>query len=246
MQQIYDHYTASDFKVWKLLFDRQAANLQQYAAEKFLLSLEKIQFTSDRIPEFDEVNRLLAMHTGWQITVVPNIVPDREFFEMLQQQRFPATTWLRRPDQLDYLEEPDMFHDVFGHLPFLCDADYCAFLSRLAAIGMRFIDDAAVIQMLSRLYWFTIEFGLIREEQQLKIYGSGLLSSYGETLYSISEEPQHLPFDVRTLLHTPYRNDVIQDKYFVIGSFEQLFGCLDEAEQVLAAEYAARKVQAGI
>src|SRR5262245_26611172 len=119
MQQAYDQYTAADFGVWKLLFDRQIANLQQYAAVKFLRALENIQFSADRIPEFNEVNRLLAAQTGWQITVVPNIVPDREFFEMLQQQRFPATTWLRRPDQLDYLEEPDMFHDVFGHLPFL-------------------------------------------------------------------------------------------------------------------------------
>lgn len=237
MHQAYDQYTAADFGVWKLLFDRQMANLQQYAALRFLQSLEKIRFRADRIPRFENVNQLLAAQTGWQITVVPNIVPDRDFFEMLRQQRFPATTWLRRPDQLDYLEEPDMFHDVFGHLPFLSDPDYCAFLSRLAAIGMRFIDDTAVIQMLSRLYWFTIEFGLVREEGQLKIYGSGLLSSYGETLYSVSEEPQHLPFDVQTLLHTPYRNDVIQDKYFVVASFEQLFGCLDEAESILEAIY---------
>lgn len=243
MKQAYDQYTTADFGVWKLLFDRQIANLEKYAAGKFLQSLKQIQFTAGRIPEFDEVNKLLAAQTGWQITVVPNIVPDREFFEMLQQKHFPATTWLRRPDQLDYLEEPDMFHDVFGHLPFLADADYCAFLSRLAAIGMRFIDDAQVISMLSRLYWFTIEFGLVREDGQLKIYGSGLLSSYGETLYSISEEPQHLPFDVATILHTAYRNDVIQDKYFVIESFEQLFNSLDEAEQVLEAEYAKRKEQ---
>ena len=108
---------------------------------------------------------------------------------------------------------------------------------------MRFIDDAQVISMLSRLYWFTIEFGLVREDGQLKIYGSGLLSSYGETLYSISEEPQHLPFDVATILHTAYRNNVIQDKYFVIESFEQLFNSLDEAEQILEAEYAKRKEQ---
>jgi phenylalanine-4-hydroxylase len=226
LQQEYEQYTEEDFRVWKILFERQIINLQETVAVKFLEGLEKINFSSERIPNFKETNLLLERLTGWHIQAVPGIIPDKDFFELLGQKKFPATCWLRKFSQLDYLEEPDMFHDVFGHIPLLTDESYCDFLLGLSAIALKYLDKPEVIELMSRLYWFTIEFGLIQEKGVSKIYGAGIISSSGETKYSLSDKPVHLPFDVVSILQTSFYKDHLQEKYFVVTSFEELYHCL--------------------
>ncbi|NEN23164.1 phenylalanine 4-monooxygenase [Cryomorpha ignava] len=231
MIQTYSAYTDEDFAVWKLLYSRQMEILPKLAAKEYLDALERVNFTADRIPHFNEVNKLLGETTGWKIDVVPHIIPVEEFFPKLERKTFGATTWLRKMSELDYLEEPDMFHDVFGHVPLLSNTTFCAFFHGLSKIAMKHLDNPEILEKLGRMYWFTIEFGLIRESGDLKIYGAGIMSSHGETKYSVSNEPTHLPFDVKTILNKTYNNMIIQDTYFVIDSFEQLFDSLGEIER---------------
>ncbi len=233
MKQDYDAYGEEDFKVWKILYERQIVNLPKAASKAYLEGNEAVNFTSDRIADFAVVNDRLAKTTGWGIQVVPGLIDDDLFFGLLNNKRFPSSTWLRKMEQLDYLEEPDMFHDAFAHMPMLTNQPYVDFLQQLSGLALRHIDDKLAIDLLSRIYWFTIEFGLIKEAGELKIYGAGILSSAGETKFSLSDEPAHLPYDVRKILHTPYWKDKFQDKYFVIESYEQLFDSIPEIEQVL-------------
>ena len=233
MVQVYSAYTPEDFKVWELLFTRQIANLQSVASKDYLKGIEEVKFTKDKIPNFDETNALLKQLTGWSLEVVPGLIPQVDFFQLLSQKKFSATTWLRKLSQLDYLEEPDMFHDVFGHVPLLSNHAYCKFFEGLSNIALKHIDNPKVIEALGRIYWFTIEFGLIREDGELKIYGAGILSSPGETKHSLSESPEVLAFDIPTLFESDYRTDVFQTKYFVIDSYEQLYNSLEKIEEEL-------------
>jgi len=235
MKQVYEHYTPEDFDVWKLLFDRQHRNLPAAASEVFLEGLNKILFSADSIPEFDQTNQLLQSITGWQLAVVPGIVPDYTFFELMSNRRFPATTWLRKMSELDYLEEPDMFHDVFAHVPLLTNQSFVDFLEELSRIGLHYSGNTYAIELLSRIYWFTVEFGLIREKNGLRIYGAGILSSAGETKFCLSDAPPHFEFDVATILATPYRKDVFQDRYFVIESYEQLYQSIPVIKNIIAS-----------
>ena len=223
MKQIYENYTEEDQNVWKILFDRQFPHLPEAATEEFLKGLKKINFTADRIPNFEETNVILRELTGWEIYAVPGIVEDDLFFDLMANRKFPATTWVRKMSQLDYLEEPDMFHDVFAHIPLLTNQAFVDFLQAISKFGQEWIDDDWAIHLLSRIYWFTIEFGLIRENGQLRIYGAGVLSSSGETQYSLSNQPEHHEYDVDHILDTPYRKDKMQDRYFIIDSYEQLY-----------------------
>jgi phenylalanine-4-hydroxylase len=190
--------------------------------------LKVIDFRGDKIPNFDEVNATLMSLTGWSLEVVPNIVPKKEFFELLAEKKFPATSWLRTLKQLDYLEEPDMFHDVFAHVPLLTNPQYCDFFKELSQIALKHLNDEFAIELLGRVYWFTIEFGLIREADKVKIFGAGILSSNGESTYSVSPQPQHYNFDVDALIDSPYRTDIMQEKYFIIQSFDELYNALPE------------------
>lgn len=234
MKQEYNKYTAEDFQVWKILFERQEENMPGRATAEFLEGIRRINFTADKIPDFRETNPLLKSITGWELAVVPGIIPDDVFFTLMANRKFPASTWLRKMSELDYLEEPDMFHDVFGHVPLLTNQPFVDFLQELSKIGLDYIDNKWAIELLSRIYWFTIEFGLIREEGQLRIYGAGILSSPGETLYSLSDQPKHFEYDVEQILNTPYRKDTFQDRYFIIESFEQLYESLPEIKQLMA------------
>jgi phenylalanine-4-hydroxylase len=168
--------------------------------------------------------------------VVPGLIPNREFFQLMSNRNFCATTWLRTMEQLDYLQEPDMFHDVFGHVPLLTNPPLCNFLADLSRIALRFVENERVIELISRVYWFTVEFGLIREEGQLKIYGAGILSSVGETKYALGDIPVRIPYDVRLMLDTPYIKEKFQEKYFVIDSYDQLYASVDEIERLLEEE----------
>lgn len=234
MKQEYSKYTAEDFQVWKILFERQQQNLPGRATEEFLRGIERINFVPDKIPDFSETNPLLKSITGWELAVVPGIIADDIFFSLMANRKFPASTWLRKMSELDYLEEPDMFHDVFGHVPLLTNQAFVDFLQELSKIGLDYIDNKWAIELLSRIYWFTIEFGLIRENGQLRIYGAGILSSPGETLYSLGDQPQHFEYNVEQILNTPYRKDVFQERYFIIESYEQLYESLPEIKKLMA------------
>lgn len=233
MRQIYDNYKEEDFQVWKLLYDRQIKNLPLAASEAFLKGLDQVKFDPEKIPAFSETNEILEKLTGWKLAVVPGIVPDYTFFELMSNRNFPATTWLRKMEELDYLEEPDMFHDVFAHVPLLSNQHFVDFLQELSKIGLDYVGDDYAIELLSRVYWFTVEFGLIRESGNLRIYGAGILSSAGETKYSLSNEPQHHEFDIDQMLDTPYRKDVFQTQYFIIDSYDQLYHSIPEIKEKL-------------
>ena len=234
MKQIYENYTEEDQEVWKLLFDRQIPNLQDAATRAFMEGLDKIRFTNRQIPHFEQTNALLKGLTGWEIYAVPGIVEDALFFELMANKKFPATTWLRKKSELDYLEEPDMFHDVFAHIPLLTNQAFVDFLQELSQLCHQYMGNPLAIHLLSRVYWYTIEFGLIRENGTLRIYGAGILSSVGETAFSLSEKPIHAAFDVDTLLEAAYRKDSFQERYFIIDSFEQLYQSMPEIKEKLA------------
>lgn len=234
MEQVYENYTSEDQEVWKILYERQIKNLPSAATIAYLEGLEEIKFKSDKIPEFSATNKILKSLTGWELAVVPGIVPDYTFFELMSSKKFPATTWLRKMEELDYLEEPDMFHDVFAHVPLLTNQAFVNFLEELSIIGLNYCGDDYAIDILSRVYWFTVEFGLIRENNQLRIYGAGILSSAGETKYSLSTEPKHHEFDVQQIANTSYRKDVFQTEYFIIESYEQLYNSIPLIKSILA------------
>ncbi len=232
-QQIYSNYTPQDFEVWKTLFNRQLELLKPIVSVEYLNALSIINFTQDKIPDFDEVNTILKSTTSWSLKVVPSISEQKEFFNFLSQKKFTTTCWLRTMQQLDYLEEPDMFHDVFGHVPLLCNQAYVDFFKGISDIALRNMDNPKAIELLGRLYWFTIEFGLIEEAGQLKIYGAGIISSKGETEHCLSEHAKQLPFDIQTIFETDYKTDVFQETYFVIHSFQELYNSLNTVELVL-------------
>jgi phenylalanine-4-hydroxylase len=233
MKQIYENYTAEDQDVWGILFRRQFENIKKVATKEFVDGIDKIHFTEKAIPNFEETNKYLKDLTGWQVAAVPGIVDDDKFFELLSNRIFPATTWLRTREQLDYLEEPDMFHDVFGHIPLFTNQPFVDFLQGLAKIGLKHLDNDWAIHLLSRIYWFTIEFGLIREEGDLRIYGAGIISSPGETKFSISDEPEHFDYNVEAIIDSSYRKDKFQTKYFIIDDYEQLYSTLPHIEKVI-------------
>ena len=240
MTQHYDDYTPDEQAVWELLFRRQMDRLPGRASRAYLDGIVATGFPNARIPHFErDLNPRLLPITGWRVVAVPGLIGNREFFELMADRQFPATTWVRGRDQLDYLPEPDMFHDTFGHVPVLTNQSFCDFLAALSRIALRFVDHPEAIDMISRLYWYTVEFGLIREDNELRIYGGGILSSPGETIYALeSDVPQRLPYDVTTLLQTPYIIDHFQEKYFVIDSYEQLFDSIPEIEAVLEEQLA--------
>jgi phenylalanine-4-hydroxylase len=233
LTQVYENYTSEDKAVWKILFQRQMELLKDLAAPEFLNALEKIGFVPDKIPDFGETNRILSSSTGWTLEVVEGIISESDFFDLLAQKRFPATTWLRKMNELDYLPEPDMFHDVFGHVPLLIDKQFSDFFEAFGKLGVKYKNESQIVQMLGRIYWFTIEFGLIKQQNKLQIYGAGILSSHGESKYSLSDEPKHLPFNATTIMQTHFENDKIQDKYFVIDSFKQLYESMPLIQQVI-------------
>lgn len=227
--QEYDKYTREDHAVWEALYQRQVDLLEGRADPLFLESLPAISFRPDAIPEFDEVNEKLRPKTGWEIKAVPGLIPDRDFFTMLLNKKFPVSTWIRSMEQLDYLQEPDMFHDVFGHVPLLTVQAYCDFLSGLADIALDYIDNKDALTVLARLYWYTIEFGLIRKEGVgLRIYGAGIFSSKTEVPYSLEADVPRYDFDVKKIMQTPKKIDDLQYHYFVIRSYTQLYESLKE------------------
>lgn len=239
--QIYSNYTTEDFNVWKTLFTRQMELLKPNVSETYLSALETVNFTANKIPDFNEVNNILMPITGWSLHVVPSISPQPVFFDFLSKKKFTATCWLRTMEQLDYIEEPDMFHDVFAHVPLLSNNAYCNFFKGISDIANENRENPSAIELLGRIYWFTIEFGLKKENNKLKIYGAGIISSAGETRHCLGNDCRKTPFDVKTIMNTGFRTDLLQEQYFVIESFEQLYNSLPEIRAVLKEELATRR-----
>ena len=220
--QRWEEFTAEDHWVWDTLFARQQTLLHGRAVAEFEQSLEVLHLSRPGVPNLDELNDKLHARTGWTVVAVPGLVPDDVFFRHLSQRRFPAGNFIRSPRQLDYLEEPDVFHDVFGHVPLLAQPAVGDFMQALGELGLEALDHDE-LHRLARLYWYTVEFGLSRENGELKIYGAGILSSFGESHYSLeSARPTRAPFDLRKVLRTSYRTDSFQKRYFVIDSFHDV------------------------
>lgn len=232
MRQQFEQYTQEDFDVWKTLFDRQVVNLKDKACSEYLNALEEMcaVLYSDRIAEFNQLNDWFKPQTGWSMYCVPGLIPVDEFFELLAKKQFCSSTWLRSMSQLDYLEEPDMFHDVFGHIPLLSNKVFSEFIHEFGKLGVRNLDNEERVIQLQRLYWFTIEFGLI-EQNGPKVFGAGIASSFGETICSLDENTLRVPFDLDEVLETYFETDKIQTKYFVIESMEQLYTAIIELKE---------------
>ena len=224
IEQPWDGYSETDHAVWRELYQRQRQLLVGRASDEFLAAQDAMGMTPDRIPKFTEINAVLKGATGWEIIGVEGLLPELDFFDHLANRRFPVTWWIRRPDQVDYIEEPDLFHDLFGHVPLLMlpvFADYMAAYGR-GGVKAHGINPDALVH-LTRLYWYTVEFGLIRQPDGLRIYGSGIVSSKGESIHSLeSDSPNRIGFDLQRIMRTRYRIDSYQKTYFVIDSFDQL------------------------
>jgi len=220
--QDYVRYTEQDHDTYRRLYARQSALLPGLASEAFIAALPSLG-AEDRIPRFDEVNERLARATGWEIVGVPGLIPEVPFFTLLANRKFPVTDWIRTPDEFDYIVEPDIFHDLFGHVPLLFNPVFADYVQRYGQGGLK-AEQLGACEMLARLYWYTIEFGLIREPAGLRAYGAGILSSSGELAYAVqSPTPQRLPLALERTMRTRYKIDSYQETYFVIDSFQELF-----------------------
>ena len=221
-EQDHRRYTAADHDTYRRLHERQLEQLPGLACEEFIAAVRQLG-AADRIPHFDEVSERLMRATGWQIVCVPGLIPEEAFFALLAARRFPVTEWIRRPEEFDYVVEPDVFHDLFGHVPLLFDPVFADYMQAYGAGGLK-AGRLDACELLARLYWYTVEFGLIRTPQGLRAYGAGILSSAGELRHSVTSlQPRRVAFDLQRLMRTRYRIDTFQQTYFVIDSFEQLF-----------------------
>ena len=233
-------YDPGEHQVWTTLYNRQASQLPGRAAEVFLKGLDALDLHRGGIPDFKRINQDLSRLTGWTVVAVPGLVPDAVFFEHLANRRFPAGRFIRKPGQLDYLEEPDVFHDVFGHVPMLTDPTFADYMQAYGTGGLRAVH-LGHLHHLARLYWYTVEFGLMQSPQGLRIYGAGIVSSHAESRFALeSASPNRIGFDLERVMRTPYRIDDFQQTYFVIPSLQAL---LDATQQDFGPIY--RRLEAG-
>jgi phenylalanine-4-hydroxylase len=229
MEQHYDLYTEEDLKVWKKLYSRQYENLQGKSCSLYLECLDGLNpvLNQERIPDFNELKKALSLSTGWTIEVVPGLIPVDEFFQFLSERKFCSSTWLRSYSQLDYLEEPDMFHDIFGHIPMIAHEPYAKFMQDFGTLGVKHKDEPAVVKALQNIYWYTIEFGLMEGPHGLETYGAGIASSFGETNHVFNESVEIKDFSLEEIMNRDFVNSEIQNTYYRLESFEQLFNCLE-------------------
>lgn len=226
IDQRFNRYTAEDHAIWHELFARQTKLLPGRACEEYFAAFKKLAFLEEGIPRFEKLTEVTYRETGWEIVAVPGLIPADAFFTLLAQRRFPVTHWIRPREKMDYLIEPDIFHDLFGHVPLLIHpvfADYMQEYGQGALRAMQLGGDD-YLKMITTLYWFTVEFGLIKNKDGIRIYGAGIVSSKGESIYSLeSPAPNRLGFDLKRIMKTEYLIDDYQKTYWVIDSFEQLF-----------------------
>jgi phenylalanine-4-hydroxylase len=228
--QDWDRFSPDEHQRWDQLFARQTALLPGRAAEAFLRGLDVLELSSMGIPDYRDLNPRLKAATGWEVVAVPGLVPDAIFFEHLANRRFPAGNFIRSANELDYLQEPDVFHDVFGHVPMLADPVFADYMVAYGKGGLRSLSYGA-LHKLARLYWYTVEFGLIEEAGALRAYGAGIVSSYGETLFALEDpSPQRIAFDLVRTMRTLYKIDAFQQSYFVIPSLDHLLRLTQETD----------------
>ena len=220
--QRWDQYTPEQHALYARLHQRQTAQLPGLACDEFIQAVQQLG-PADRVPRFDDVNERLFPATRWQIVAVPGLIPEEAFFALLAKRKFPVTEWLRKPEEFDYVVEPDVFHDLYGHVPLLFNPVFADYMQAYGEGGLK-ASRLDACELLARLYWYTVEFGLIATPQGLRAYGAGILSSAGELLHSVrSPEPRRVAFDLQRLMRTRYRIDSFQSTYFVIDAFGQLF-----------------------
>jgi phenylalanine-4-hydroxylase len=228
--QNWEKFSADEHANWDRLFARQTAMLPGRAADAFMRGIDVLKLSRPGIPDYLELNARLMAATGWQIVAVPGLVPDDVFFDHLANRRFPAGNFIRTPEQLDYLQEPDVFHDVFGHVPMLADPVFADYMVAYGKGGLRSLGFGA-LDHLARLYWYTVEFGLIQQPDGLRIYGAGILSSYAESIFALDDpSPNRIAFDLLRVMRTHYRIDDFQQSYFVISSIDQLLNVTLETD----------------
>jgi phenylalanine-4-hydroxylase len=228
--QDYTAYTGENHEVWRILYERRMATLRATGSAVFLEGIDRIGLSPDRVPDLTDVNWRLSNRTGWNAVPVAGFIPAAEFFRCLASRRFPTTVTVRPREQLDYLPEPDIFHDVFGHVPLHSDPVFADFLRRFGALASASESEEEVTQM-ARLFWFTVEFGLIEERGKTRIYGSGLISSHGDAANALGDRCRRLPFDLDAVLAQPFEIDHFQDILFVVKSFDQLFQAVETVEK---------------
>lgn len=222
ISQDWASYSVAEHAMWDTLFARQVALLARRAAPAFLEGIDVLRMSKPGIPDFNELSERLYKATGWSVVAVPGLIPEEAFFEHLANRRFVAGRFIRTPSQIDYLQEPDVFHDVFGHVPLLVNPVFADYMQAYGQGGLRSMHYGS-IHRLARLYWYTVEFGLIRDGDGLKLYGAGIASSASESRFALdSDSPNRLGFDLKRIMRTKYRIDDFQQNYFVIDSFEQL------------------------
>ena len=222
IDQGWERYTAQDHGVWKTLFERQTRLLIGRACDAFVQGMRELPIGPEQIPDFRRLSDILMRRTGWQVVAVPGLVPDEVFFDHLANRRFPSGNFIRKPHELDYLEEPDVFHDVFGHVPLLMNPTMADYIQAYGVGGLR-AQKLGVLDKLSRVYWYTVEFGLVQQVDGLRIYGAGIASSATESVFALDDpSPNRLRFDLERVMRTRYRIDDFQESYFVIGDMDEL------------------------
>ena len=220
--QDWARYTDADHDTYRRLYERQAAQLPGLACDAFIEALPSLG-VKDHIPRFDEINERLYKATRWEVVAVPGLIPELPFFQLLANRKFPVTDWIRKPEEFEYIVEPDVFHDLFGHVPLLFNPAMADYVQRYGQGGIK-AHELGACEQLARLYWYTVEFGLIAQRDGLRAYGAGILSSVGELQYAVhSPEPKRIALDVLRTMRTRYKIDTFQANYFVIDGFEQLF-----------------------
>lgn len=222
IDQGWENYTAEEHATWRTLYERQTKLLPGRACDAFVAGMQALPIGADEIPDFRRLSDVLMKATGWRVVAVPGLVPDEVFFEHLANRRFPAGQFIRKPTQLDYLEEPDVFHDVFGHVPMLMHPVIADYIQAYGLGGLR-AQKLGVLPQLARVYWYTVEFGLVEQDGGLRIYGSGIASSYAESVFAIDDaSPNRIRFDLERVMRTHYRIDDFQETYFVIRDLDEL------------------------
>ncbi|MBC7619933.1 MAG: phenylalanine 4-monooxygenase [Candidatus Saccharibacteria bacterium] len=222
IDQGWSQYTAQEHAVWRTLFNRQTQLLPGLACDAFVHGMQNLPLSADSIPDFVGLSKVLRQHTGWQVVAVPGLVPDAVFFDHLAHRRFPAGNFIRKAHELDYLEEPDVFHDVFGHVPMLMNPVMANFIQAYGLAGLR-AQQIDKLTELARVYWYTVEFGLVRQPEGLRIYGAGIASSFSESRFSVeSDSPNRIGFELERVMRTHYRIDDFQESYFVLNDLQDL------------------------
>jgi len=229
IEQDYRSYSDEQHSVWAELVSRALPELEKHAARAYLDGFEIIGLQRDRLPNLATISERLRPRTGWSSTPVSGFLPAPAFFEMLAARQFPTTTWLRRRESIEYTPEPDIFHDVFGHVPMHAHKVFADFLEHYGRVCAS-IEDAAVLERLGRLFWYTVEFGLIREGDEVKVYGSGLISSHGECMNVMEGHCAVRDFSLDEVLSTPVKVDEFQKRLFAVSSFDQIYEAMHEAE----------------